>query len=371
MPGISREVLKERERIFEAAIKNFNATGKTLKGHLRTLAAEIADKHPGFFADTRARSIDIIRNCLNHRLQKKGKKSRKSTETAIKYAMMTRTDKKKGSTNWRDYTKLAKEKRRLHKESSWTQTRANISIKTKKEWIVIQPLSDTHIGSYATDYDKFEEYTEFLKKNPYLYTCLIGDMTDHFVNFRNVAAMHGQVLSPQEQADVMESWIAEIEDKILFATWCNHSEMEEKVSGFNTIKRILERKSVYFNGIGHCTLMVNDIPYEIVATHKTRYFSSFNLTHGLLQLARKDVQGADVYIGGDKHEPSLTQAPVGGKITTFMQLGTLKTDDTFSKRYFSFYTNPEMPCFALNTKTKQIIPFIYLENALTFIKHTK
>jgi hypothetical protein len=368
---MSREVISRASRdiIVKKEIDAFLETGKPIKGHIRTIAQTIYDKYPEIRSDKgRQSDINKIRYSIQYRIGSVGKQAKFiRPKTAI--MIHKQDDKKKGITNWREYISLAKQKKKLRKKSSWTQDTGNISIDIKGEWIIVQPLSDTHIGSFATDYEKFEEYTEYLKSEKRLFTCLIGDMTDHFVNFRNMAAVHGQILSPQEQRDVFASWVEEIQDKVLFSTWCNHSEFEEKFTGFNSIKYILERKGIYFNGIGKCNLRVNNAIYQICATHKTRYFSSFNLTHGLLQLARKDVQGMDIYIGGDKHEPALTQAPVGGKITTLIQLGTLKTEDTFSKRYFSYTTNPEMPCFALNSKVKKVVPFTYLRDALEFIGH--
>jgi len=369
MAGRHKEILLRNDAIIEKELASFLSTGKSIDGHIRTLATEILDKYPELGVGDRPKDINKIRTAIQYRLKRKGKSEGMKLANHKFLGMIKKEDdKKEGVTNWREYLDLAKKKKGLKKKSSWTQDVANISLTTKKDWVVVQPLSDTHIGSFATDYELFEQYTEEIKKEPLLYTCLIGDMTDHFVNFRNMAAVHGQILSPQEQQMVFASWVDEIKDKILFSTWCNHSEFEEKFTGFNSIKYILERKSIYFNGIGVCHLKVNGVRYDICATHKTRYFSSFNLTHGLLQLARKDVQGMDIYIGGDKHEPAMTQAPVGGKMTTLIQLGTLKTDDTHSKRYFSYHSNPEMPCFALNTKTRKILPFSYLEDALAYCR---
>jgi len=362
-----KKTRKDFDAIFEKELKSFLELGTPIDGKIRTIAKKIYDKYPEFHIGDRERDIDKIRGRIRIRLSRSGGNAAKKQKNKT-FLNMIKSDKKEGITDWKEFLAVAKEKNRLNKKSSWTQTEANITLNTKKDWIIIQPLSDTHIGSMGTDYKKFEEYTEFIKKNSQIYTCLLGDMTDHFVNFRNMAAVHGQVLSPQEQRNVFESWVTEIQDKILFATWCNHSEFEEKQTGFNSIKYILERKAIYFNGIGVCNLKVNNNTYSFCATHKTRYFSSFNITHGLLQLARKDVQGKDIYIGADKHEPGLTQTPVGGKITTLIQLGTLKVDDTYSRRYFSFKTNPEMPCIAVSSKEKRIVPFTYLQDAIDFIK---
>lgn len=279
---------------------------------------------------------------------------------------LMKTNKKKGSSHWRDWLPNIKERQKLRKTASHTQREVKIEIPAKEDKIIVLPLSDTHIGAMATDYDKFVALTETVLNNPNIYVALIGDLTDHFVNFRNMAAVHGQILNPEEQIIFLQSWIEDIKPKVLFATWCNHSEFEEKQTGFNTVKRILEDRLVYFNGIGQADVTVGKATYNIVATHKTRYYSSFNLTHGLKQLARKDKPGGDIYIGGDKHEPDMSVSPIGSVMTTFLQLGTLKTNDVYSQRYFSFYTHAEFPCVVLDTTKKNHIPFMHVDDAIDF-----
>ncbi len=275
-------------------------------------------------------------------------------------------DKKIGEFNFREVVSNLQERQRLHDKATYSQSDAHPSIKTQYDKIIVLPLSDLHIGAMGTDYELLVSFTDFLLKYDRLYTILVGDIADNFVNFKNKLAMHQMILSPEEQDQFVESWIKEIKHKVLSAFWGNHEEMEERASGRNAIKRILSHNVPYINGIGRVKLNVNDEEYRICATHKTRYFTSLNITHGLKRMAQMELPDEDVYIAGDKHTPDLEIAKQRGQRQTFIQLGTLKTDDSHSKKYFSYYTSSEMPCFVLDTTKHQVTPFWTIQEALEF-----
>ncbi len=281
-------------------------------------------------------------------------------------------DKKEGMTDWRARIKLAKQIQASHQSASWSQDYANPIIETKLNHIILQPFSDTHIGAIGTDYDLFESFTDYILKTPEIYIALIGDLGDNFVNFRNMLAVHQQIMSPEEQDEFLEAWIKEIKHKVLFSTWGNHEEFEERATGRNVIKRILKHNVIYMNGIGKIKLTLkngkSNIDYEIAATHKTRYNSSYNITHGLKQLARFDIPSQDIYIGGDTHHPAKETTFFQGKEQIFLKMGTLKVNDGYAKRYFSYLTSSAMPCVALSTKEKQITDFWTMQQALEFCK---
>lgn len=276
-------------------------------------------------------------------------------------------EKKTGSFSWKEIVGLAQDRQEVLDNASGAQRKASLRLTSTKP-LLVQPLSDLHLGGRGTDYNLFKKYTEYILKTDNLYIILAGDMTDNFIAFRNASAIHSQVLSPHLQMLAFQSWIEEIQHKVLFTTWGNHEEFEEKVSGFNHIKEILSHRTIYFDGMGLADLYLNDIHYRFAVTHKTRYWSSFNTTHGLKQEARKNIPDCDIYIAGDKHEPALELAMLRGEPRLFIQLGTLKVRDTYSERYFSYFTSPAMPCIELGHRVKEVTPFWTLEQAM---KHSK
>lgn len=277
------------------------------------------------------------------------------------------SDKKLATVDFWEWTGHLIDHQKLHERASRSQKKANIHIDTPLDELIIQPLSDLHFGAIGADYELLKAYTNMILEIPELYIILAGDMVDNFVNFRNKLAMHQQILSPDQQEEYFTEWLNLIRHKVLFATWGNHEEFDEKATGKNHIKKILNEKNIYFNGIGQADVRINEQKYKIVVTHKTRFHSSFNTTHGLKQLARKDIPDADLYIAGDKHTPAKETAIERGMTQIFLMMGTLKVNDGYSQRYFSYMTNSDMPCVVVSTKTKKMVDFFDISSALKYI----
>lgn len=280
---------------------------------------------------------------------------------------LTILDKKQGEYNWREWTPTMQALQSLDKKASFSQDVANIEIQSNKRYIIILPLADLHIGSISTNYDTLLKFTEYILENDNVYTVLVGDIADNFVNFKNVLAMHQQILSPDKQEQFIESWLDEIAHKVLATGWGNHDAFEERFTGKNGIKKLLSRRFVYFNGIGTIYLKLNKVDYKIVLTHSTRGYSSFNLTHGLKRLARQIIGDADLYITGHIHTPAMETCCERGQVQTFLVTGTIKHDG-YSKRYFDINHYEYFPCLVMDTVEKNVIPFFELQSAIEYSK---
>lgn len=275
-------------------------------------------------------------------------------------------DKKKSSVNWREWVQNMKDHQELHNAASSYQKSANPRIVTNFRYLVLKPLADAHLGNMGVNYDRLSDFTDSLLRIPYLYCCLLGDDTDNFVSFKNQLPVVSQLISPQEQMWFLESWLGEIAPKILFSCWGNHAEFSERSAGVNPVASILSKNVVYFNGIGHCRINLNEVEYDIVATHCTRYGSSFNLCHGLKQMARKDAPDADIYLSAHVHQPDFEVSFERGRTQLFMVMGSLKEHDAYSERYFSYFSSREDYAIVLDTFEHRVIPMIRLRDALEF-----
>ena len=197
-------------------------------------------------------------------------------------------------------------------------------------------------------------FTDNFLKIPYLYACKLGDDTDNFAGFKSVMPVLKQGLTPSQQDDFLEQWLSEIAHKVLFSCWGNHAEFEERQTGRNTVKKILSKYGVYFDGIGVANVKFGDQSYRFCVTHKTRFHSSMNLTHGLKKLARDDVQDAEVYLAGDKHVKNYELTEVGGSPRHFFLVGTPKTHDAYAERYFSYFASNDDGAFTIERDRHRI-----------------
>ena len=275
-------------------------------------------------------------------------------------------DKKVGEVRWRDWTGHLKGRQELDAKASWSQKEGTIEIHAPYRCIVYKPMADIHIGSLGTDYDTLTDFTDGLVGCPWLYSSLTGDDTDNFSRFKNLMPVLHQGMPPDVQDAFLADWVSEIAHKMLFATWGNHAEFEEKDTGRNTVKKVLSHRLVYFDGIGVANLKLGEQTYKVAVTHKTRFHSSFNKTHGLKQLARRDIPDADIYIAGDKHDPAYEVSFERGREQVFILLGTLKRKDTFGERYFSFYAAQRDAAVVLFRDEHRAVPFPSLRDAMEF-----
>lgn len=286
--------------------------------------------------------------------------------TIINNKTVVELDKKKGEINWREFAEHAKERQNLHNKASFSQDSSYPKIKTSLSKIILLPLADLHIGAIGTNYELFTDFTDFILDNENVFVCLLGDVTDNFVNFRNVLAMHQQIFSPEQQDEIFESWLKDIKHKVLFSTWGNHEEFEERYTGRNIIKRILKHNVTYFNGMAQVTLKINNTTYILGVTHKTRYWSEYNRTHGIKRMLRENFPAADIGMAGDRHSPDVESYIEAGKKKTAIQLGTLKVDDGYTKRYFSYFTSSIMPCIVFDTRDKKFTTLWTIQEALDY-----
>ena len=277
-----------------------------------------------------------------------------------------REDKAICEVGWREMSDLSQKMQAMNHRLSSKQGNAVISIKTPYKRVLLLPLSDIHIGSGGSCYDVLESLTDLLLQTPYMYIATHGDLTDNFINFFSKAAMFSQILNPKQQQAFLRSWLEEVQHKMLYAAWGNHEEFEEKLTGNNAIHDLLSRRVTFLEKIAHVQLKLNKIQYDIAVTHRTRFNSSFNETHGLRQLARKDLPNCDIYLTGDKHTPSYSVAWERDREQVFMMTGTFKREDTYSGRYYAYMTHVEFPCLVLDTEQKRFTPFSNIAAAMDY-----
>jgi UDP-2,3-diacylglucosamine pyrophosphatase LpxH len=277
-------------------------------------------------------------------------------------------DKKEAEVDWESWVDMFTDYTDLTKKASTSNDKGTVELVTDLPYIIIQPFGDLHLGSGGVDYRYFKDFTNGVLDTPELMLCLLGDMVDGFVNFKNMLAVHQQIVAPYLQDEIFTDWLRTVEHKVLFSTFDNHSIFEERSTGKNAIKKIQSENLMYFNGMGQANIIVNDIEYRIVCTHKTTYNSSFNRTHGLKQMSRKQIQGGDIYMAGHIHTPAMEVCFEHGQDQIFVMIGTLKVNDGFAKRFFDAYCSSIMPCIVLDTKRKHMIPFWELNDAIKFVR---
>lgn len=268
-------------------------------------------------------------------------------------------DKKIGGFNWRDSIPAIKGMQALRKKGSWGQQFATIKVGNGVDPIGIMLLSDTHIGAMGTDYDLFVELTDIIMNTPNLYFVLNGDEVEFAIKLRGVAEVCAQVLDPGLQDEFIESWVAEVSSKMLWATWSNHStERAEAGIGFCPIKKILAKKVPFFSGIGHADIIVGKEVYKAAVSHKFQGVTAMDVTAGCRKYLRMEAPDRELAIQGDAHRAGISLYNEGGTRRLAVCSGTLNVASGFAQRYCSVKTSTAFPVIKFYPDKHIMIPFM-------------
>ncbi len=257
--------------------------------------------------------------------------------------------------NWREWNKWIKDGQTLRKKAKGSLSLAGAEIQiTSEEDVAFIVLGDAHIGAWSTDHELFEKITDEILSIPNLFVVLMGDMAHMAIKLRNVTEVGDNLLPADLQLLFLQSWIMEIRERILFAVWGNHEverpEAQAGVSPFADLYRKTCRH--YFNGIGHITVEVNGIPYNIAASHHFQGRSIYSPVHGAQRYLTFGANDRDIAIAGDSHVPGVMKFVHGSNERLAVNCGSVQTMSGYAQRYFSLFTHPIFPVIVLDHEQK-------------------
>lgn len=269
-----------------------------------------------------------------------------------------KSNKKKGSFEWREWVPRMQEMQKLKKKASHSQDHAMIELGDGKHPIALASFSDQHMGAWGTDYDALTKLTDEIINTPNLYVALLGDYGHYAIKLRSVLEVADNLITPEQQTDFLDSWFDDIWHKVAFATWENHGvERQEKQAGESSTKRILSKKVVYFNGIGHVDIKVGNQIYKGAVSHKFRGRSYLNPVHSLMRYMRHEGVDREWSMAGDSHLPGMAKYTDGPITRVVINSGSIQANSGFAKRYFSLVTHPVYPIIVLHPDKHLMVPF--------------
>lgn len=267
-----------------------------------------------------------------------------------------------GGFSWRDAVPVVEAMRDLKHRASYSQSEAAFDFSEMDRPMLVMPISDWHFGSFGTNHQALLKFTDFILSTPGLYVAVLGDMLQMSINMRGVAEMADNVLTPDLQLRFLESWLEEIAPRVLFSTWDNHAVMrEEKNAGSSRYADIFKRRVVYYDGIGHASVLVGTQTYQFAASHFFQGRSIYNPVHGQIRYGMWENPDADIIIAGDSHVPGFMQYTRGGKWHTAINCGTAQKQSAYAKRFFSLKTFADFPCLSLHPNRHQVTVYQNVE----------
>lgn len=280
-----------------------------------------------------------------------------------------RSDKKRGTLDWREVIPTLKKMQHVRSKASHSQDRAFIELGDGRRPVALASFSDQHMGSWGCDYDTLMRFTDELIDTDDVYIGLVGDYGQYAIKLRGVLEMADNLLPPEMQTKFIESWFDDIWHKVAFSTWDNHGiERQEKQAGESGLKNLLSKKVVYFNGIGHVDLKVGDQVYPGAVSHAFRGRSMLNPCHAGQRYMRFEGTDREWTMMGDSHVPGLLTYTDGDKKRIALNAGSLQNNSGFGKRYFSLTTHPVYPIIVFFPDRHQMTGFWSVQEWLSFKK---
>jgi hypothetical protein len=266
---------------------------------------------------------------------------------------VTDNSRETGGVSWREWNEPIKALQALRKRAKGSlDDEAAITVAAERP-VAFIVLGDSHFGAWSTDHALWERITDEVLATD-LQVALVGDMAHMAIKLRGVTEVGDNLLPADLQLEYLRSWLLEMQDRILFATWGNHEvERAEAQAGLNPFGDLYRKNARhYFNGIGHLTLRVNDIDYKIAANHHFMGRSIYNPCHGAQRYLERVGIDRDVAVAGDSHVPGVLKFTHGPMTKLAINCGSAQIMSGYAQRYFSLVTHPVYPVVVLDHERK-------------------
>lgn len=275
--------------------------------------------------------------------------------------------------DWKEIIDPAQAIQKVFNKSSGSQDFGTWQIETD-EPICVLFLADLHIGSYGTDMTLFREITNEIIETKNLFIILGGDLLQMAIKMRSVAEVTDNLLPPKFQLLFLDSWLKDIQHKVIASTWDNHAVMrEESLVGYSMYSHIFERMKnvIYHKGIGHLDLIVGKQRYKTAVSHFFSGRSIYNPVHAGERYMLFKANDREITMQGHTHEPGILEFVKGGKKRVSMNCGTLHTNCGYAKRFFTLKTHPVFPCIEFDPHEHRFTPFWSVKDWLNFRPQNK
>jgi hypothetical protein len=176
-------------------------------------------------------------------------------------------------------------------------------------------VSCAHLGSRYVNHAKFVDLLDRVLDIPRLYWFALGDETEGFTGFFDVASAHEQALADPKLQRKMLSLVLDklaAKNKLLCGFASQHgSDWDRRKRGEDPIKKMyLERGIRYFDGQAYIKLQVGEQTYKLLAAHEFPGNSMYNKNHAQKRAALWKAPNADMVVMGDKHTYAIQKESV-------------------------------------------------------------
>lgn len=232
--------------------------------------------------------------------------------------------------------------------------------------------ADWHIGEPGTDYECLSEDIDIVRTIPNLYTYIGGNMLTWFSKVFGSPASGGiNQFPPDLQIKFFEKCVQRIGMEKIVAMGVGagcHEDWNRVATGYDIMGDIAKRCGViYTQQGGMLQLTVGEQLYKIFRVHRSRFNSSFNLTHTVKRLWEFAPEDFDIGVSEHKHESTFEPFTRHGNEKLAIRTGTYNVGDDFARKFSIFGMRPEHPCVVLYPNKKRMIGFPNISDCVQFL----
>ena len=230
--------------------------------------------------------------------------------------------------------------------------------------VILNYMSDLHVGHPTTHYDRLDKEVNAIVKNPDAFVFLVGDLID---NMHWNPGQFEEMEQTPEQVGYIHAMINHLADnKKLLASWDGDHDGWLAKSGMD-IPTLLHIMGIHsLRGPTYVNAELDNAEYRIMGAHQLPGHSMYNHTHPQMRAERfAGGRGADIIVSGHNHqkghaEDYTREWPGQPHLVHYLALGSYKPEDSWlNKKGFPPQRPSEMYGSAtrLDNKTKGIIYF--------------
>ena len=248
-----------------------------------------------------------------------------------------------------------------------TPSEITITVNTDKPVIRVA-TADWHLGMFGVDYVSFKRDVAFIRDESLLKVNLGGDGYHNIIQPSKMGSGHNQSpISVQKGLYVLT--IEMLQDSIDTVRTGNHNYWDTLLTGEDWDREITRKiRLVYLKHHAMVYYKVGKMVYPWLMLHKSRYNSSFNLTHNCKQNQRMFFPRARVIVVEHEHIADIEQYRYDEKECIAIRPGTYAVYDDYAQQNGYFGAHVCNPAVVMFPKEDKLVGFKDMRDAVTYVK---
>jgi len=235
--------------------------------------------------------------------------------------------------------------------------------------IAIPFAADFHLGAPGVDYEGFQDDIELMESEPGIRPFIGGDGYHNIIQPGKMGSSLNQIpIAPQKGLYVLT--LKKLLHKILCVGTGNHNYWTALAEGEDWDAELLRHrlKIVYIKHCAVVNLKVGQRVYPILRMHKSRFKSSFNLTHSAKQNQRLYFPDARIVVTEHTHVGAIEQYRYNEKECIAVQTGTYAVYDDYAQQNGYFGAHVCNPTVILYPKEDRLVGFKDMREAIIYLR---